>query len=169
MWPVNVAKPLLSPLLLENTTTPAKGSKEGTEGHSDVKSGEQWALDTSAIRWSTPRKRQELQGHFELFSKLDNDVSTQRLLFRKVEKAWDERDYQLAVAERKIVALQVEVDVSRARKRKKVKMSPNSKFANIVAIRRAQIEAGEVDDSSNESSASNNPSEHGSCIVVASE
>ncbi|KAF6833663.1 transposase [Colletotrichum plurivorum] len=48
-------------------------------------------------------------------------------------------------------------------------MSPNSKFANIVAIRRAQIEAGEVDDSSNESSASDNPSEHGSCIVVASE
>ncbi|KAK2762452.1 transposase [Colletotrichum kahawae] len=61
-----------------------------------------------------------------------------------------------------------EVDASRARKRKKVKMSLNSKFADIKAIRRAQIEAGELESSTDESSESENPSDSESCIVVAS-
>lgn len=48
-------------------------------------------------------------------------------------------------------------------------MSPNSKFADIEAIRRDQIEAGEVEDSINESGELENPSDDESCIVVALE
>ncbi|ORY62426.1 uncharacterized protein BCR38DRAFT_438437 [Pseudomassariella vexata] len=52
-----------------------------------------------------------------------------------------------------------ELEASRARKRRKVKMSPNSKFTNIKAIRKAQIEAGEIEDNTDESSESENPSD----------
>ncbi|KAF4485948.1 hypothetical protein CGGC5_v005867 [Colletotrichum fructicola Nara gc5] len=168
LWPVSMARPLMSPLLLENTSTPAKPAGQVCKGLSDGKASEKWAADTSAVPWSTPKKRDELQDQFSLFSKLDNDEHTQRLLFRKVQKGFDEKAYQLAVAQRKIEALQAEVDASRARKRKKVKMSPNSKFADIEAIRRAQIEAGELESSTDESSESENPSDSESCIVVAS-
>ncbi|KAF6830934.1 transposase [Colletotrichum musicola] len=82
LWPVNMGRPLISPLLLENTITPA-----------NVNASEIWAKTTSAVPWSTPRKREELRESFSLFSKLEGDVSTRRLLFRKVEKAWDERAY----------------------------------------------------------------------------
>ncbi|KAH9907248.1 hypothetical protein F4778DRAFT_528818 [Xylariomycetidae sp. FL2044] len=51
-------------------------------------------------------------------------------------------------------------------KRKKVELSPQSKFASIQDIRRAQIAAGDVEDSSNKSSESELPSEAEDCIVV---
>ncbi|KAH9233098.1 hypothetical protein K456DRAFT_53766, partial [Colletotrichum gloeosporioides 23] len=101
-----MAKPLMSPLLLENISTPAKPAGQVCKGVSDGK--------------------------------------------------------------RKIEALQAEVDASRARKRKKVKMSLNLKFADIEAIWRAQIEAGELESSTDESSESENPSDSERCIVVAS-
>ncbi|KAF4474230.1 hypothetical protein CGGC5_v017057 [Colletotrichum fructicola Nara gc5] len=125
LWPVSMARPLMSPLLLVNTSTPAKPAGQVCKGLSDGKASEKWAADTSAVPWSTPKKRDELQVQFSLFRKLDNDEHTQRLLFRKVQKGFDEKAYQLAVAQRKIEALQAEVDASRARKRKKVRMSPN--------------------------------------------
>ncbi|KAF5517530.1 putative RNA-directed DNA polymerase from transposon X-element [Colletotrichum aenigma] len=136
-----------------------------------IKAYNRYNMDETGILevpWLTPKKRDELQDQFSLFSKLDTDEHTQRLLFRKVQKGFDEKAYQLAVAQRKIEALQAEVDASRVRKRKKVKMSPNSKFADIEAIRRAQIEAGELESSTDESSESENPSDSESCIVVAS-
>ncbi|KAF7524655.1 hypothetical protein G7054_g11351 [Neopestalotiopsis clavispora] len=136
LWPVSMAKPLMSPLLLENSKTPAKQAGEGHKG---------------------------------LFSKLDIDTPTQRLLFRKVQKGFDGKAYELAVAHRKIEVLQAQVDASRARKRRKVRISPNSKFADIEAIRKTQIEVGEVDDNSDESSDLENPSDLEECIVVASE
>ena len=168
LWPISMAKPLMSPLLLENTTTPAKQAVQGYKRLSDGKASDKWMADISAVTWTTPRKRNELRDQFELLSKLDNDTHTQRLLFRKVQKGFDRKDYQLAVAQRTIEALQAQVDANRARKRKKVKMSPNSKFAGIEAIQRAQIEAGEVENSADEFSDSENPSDSEECIIVAS-
>ena len=159
----------MSPLLLENAKTPAKQAGEVHKGYLDNQGSGKWAADISAVAWSTPRKRDELRDQFSLFSKLDIDTPTQRLLFRKVQKGFDGKAYELAIAYRKIEVLQAQVDASRARKRRKVKISPNSKFADIEAIRRTQIEVGEVDDNSDESSDLENPSDLEECIVVASE
>lgn len=169
LWPVSMAKPLMSPLLLENTNTPAIQASQVYKGLSDSRASEKWAADISAVTWSTPRKRDELRDQFSLFSKLDIDTPTQRLLFRKIQKGFDGKDYQLALAQRKIEALQAEVDASRARKRRKVKISPNSKFADIEAIRRTQIKVGEVDNNIDASSDSENPSDSEDCIVVAAD
>ncbi|KAK8013592.1 transposase [Apiospora marii] len=67
-------------------------------------------------------------------------------------KGFNEEEYQLAVAQRMIAALGAEVEARRARKRRRIQMSPNAKFANIEAVRRAQIEVDEVEGSTNESS-----------------
>lgn len=56
---------------------------------------------------------------------------------------------------------------------KRVQIDPNEAFANITAIRRAQIEAGEVspdeitsEDDSDDSEDSSTSTEEGSCIMV---
>ena len=95
-------------------------------------------------------------------------ITTRRQLFYKVQKAIDEKDVQLATSLQKIKSLEAQVEAGKRRKRKKVKTSPNSKFANIEAIHKAQVEAGEVENSTDESSESDIPSETGSCIVVGS-
>ena len=60
-----------------------------------------------------------------------------------------------------------QVGTIRPRKRK-VQISPNSKFADIEVIYKAQIEAGEKTDRMTESSGSGLPSEPEYCIIVAS-
>ncbi|KAL0929365.1 transposase [Colletotrichum truncatum] len=159
LWPISIARPLMSPLLLENASKPSKPGYSTPMRASDGGKDENWASATSIVAWSTPKKTVDLYDQLSLFSKLDKDQQTQRLLFRK--------DYQLATAEKKIAMLEAEVEAGMVRKRRKVQMSPNSKFANIEAIHKAQIEAGEIEDSSDESSEPELPIKTGDSITVA--
>ncbi len=70
-----------------------------------------------------------------------HDLSTQRLLFRKIIKGFEEQESVLASHELRIQSLEVQLEKARPQKRKKVKTSPNSKFADIKAIYEAQIAA----------------------------
>jgi hypothetical protein len=70
-------------------------------------------------------------------------TSIARVLFRKVSKAVDQRDFVIAQHERRIQQLEARVQQLEPRKRRKVRTSPNSKFAGIEAIKKAQIEAGD--------------------------
>lgn len=65
-------------------------------------------------------------------------------------------------------ALEQQVEAVRPRKKRRVQISPNSKFAGIEAIHKAQIEAGDKTDGIAESSSSELSSEPGDCIIVAS-
>nr|XP_036576889.1 transposase [Colletotrichum truncatum]KAF6783710.1 transposase [Colletotrichum truncatum] len=167
LWPISIARPLMSPLLLENASKPSKPGYSTPMRASDGGKDENWASATSIVAWSTPKKTVDLYDQLSLFSKLDKDQQTQRLLFRKVQKGFDEKDYQLATAEKKIAMLEAEVEAGMVRKRRKVQMSPNSKFANIEAIHKAQIEASEIKDSSDESSEPELPIKTGDSITVA--
>jgi hypothetical protein len=167
LWPVNMAKPLLSPLLLENSNKVPSTPDNSTS--TEVRRGKitsDYYLDLSAVVWSTPKKSVDLREQLRLFGRLEDSTITQRLLFSKVRKAFDEKDVQLAAQKRQIESLETQIDANRARKRKKVRLSPNSKFANIEAIRNAQIEAGDATDGLDEERGSDLPSETGSCIVV---
>ncbi|OHW89560.1 transposase, partial [Colletotrichum incanum] len=77
-----------------------------------------------------------------------------------------EQAYRRAVLEHQVQAFQSQIDNQREGKRKRVPTSPNSKFADIKGIRRAQIDAGEVEASTDESSGSELSSEPESCIWV---
>ncbi|CCF32598.1 transposase [Colletotrichum higginsianum] len=163
-----MAKPLMSSLLLPTTPKPSASSDQGSKGQSGGKEGKEaegWASASSAVVWSTPRKMKDLAGQLKLFTELENDAFTQRLLFRKVKKGFSEQAYELATAQHKLELLQAQVTNTAARKRRTVQIDPNTKFANIEDIQKAQIEAGEKEDITDESSDSDTPSEAESCIV----
>ena len=169
LWPIHMTRPLMSRLLLENSNKPPS-----TPQNSDItrissfEITAEHILDQSGVVWSTPTKGSDLQDQLAKFNRLGNATTTQRLLFRKVQKGYEEKDFQLAIAQRKIKALEIVVEAQRAKKRKRVETSPNSKFANIEAIRKAQMEAGDLVNTFSESDESDLPSEAGSCIVVES-
>jgi CRISPR/Cas system CSM-associated protein Csm4 (group 5 of RAMP superfamily) len=78
-----------------------------------------------------------------LASKSHNQLLTRRLLFRKVIKGINKRDYELRKANMKIKELKERLKQLRLKKRQKVRTSPNSKFAITRAIKEAQIAAKE--------------------------
>jgi len=59
------------------------------------------------------------------------------VLFRKIAKGLDDKDFIIAKQERKIQALEARVVQLEPRKRRKVRTSPNSKFADIEKIYKA--------------------------------
>ena len=94
----------------------------------------------------------------------------ERILFRKVEKAFDTKDFRLAIQQRKIEELEATVERLRPTKRRKVVPDPNTAFSTIEDIYRAQIEAGRIEVESEEEDttieSSEEESEGGDCIIV---
>ena len=145
LWPKSMAKPLMSPLLLENSNLTKETPKQVLE-NSNQASGVDWDIKASQIIWSTPKKSIELKAQAAEFQKLQNqDFITQRLLFRKILKGFEEQESVLADHQLRIQSLETRLEAARPKKRRKVKTSPNSKFANIEDIQKAQREAREVD------------------------
>jgi hypothetical protein len=132
----------MSRLLLENSN---RAKEKAPEMQSTPYSTSQLLADSSQVQWSTPRKSRELRDQIQIFTKLDTDPSTNKLLFRKIAKAFDEKDSLLATAERQVDHLERQLEAARPKKRRKVRTSPNSKFVNIGAIWQAQNEANGVE------------------------
>jgi hypothetical protein len=65
------------------------------------------------------------------------DPTTTRVLFRKVVKSLDNKDFIIAQQELRIKQLEARVVQLEPRKRQKVQISLNSKFTSIEAIMRA--------------------------------
>ncbi|KAI0992187.1 hypothetical protein K3495_g15999 [Podosphaera aphanis] len=107
--------------------------------------------ETSPVLLLTPRRKDELRGQLRSSSEGKYDKNTQ-LLFRKIQKNFEEKDYQIATAQQKIKALESQVEAGRARKRRRDQTDPNSKFADIESIRSAQIDADDIINNTNETS-----------------
>jgi 4-hydroxybenzoate polyprenyltransferase len=145
LWPKSIAKPLMSPLLLENSNMAKKTLSQPSQSLIE-KSHIDWNSNALPVIWSTPKKSTELKAQAAEFQKLQNqDHLTQRLLFRKIVKGFEEQESVLANHELKIQSLEVQLEKARPKKRKKVKISPNSKFADIQAIQRTQNEVNRVE------------------------
>ncbi|KAK2729727.1 transposase [Colletotrichum kahawae] len=56
------------------------------------------ASASSAVKWSTPRKVKDLGDQLHIFSQLEQSIATQRQLFRKVKKGFQEQSFALATA-----------------------------------------------------------------------
>ena len=69
---------------------------------------------------------------------------------RKIAKAIDAKNAAAVLQDRKIHALEEEVERLQQKKRKKVQVAPNERFATIADIQRAQGEAVEVGDETEE-------------------
>jgi len=93
---------------------------------------------------STPKKLEDVREQVHMISQLGKaSIPTARLLFRKVSKAVDQRDFVITQHKRRIQQLEARVQQLEPRKRRKVRTSPNSKFVGIEAIKKAQIKAGD--------------------------
>ena len=115
---------------------------------------------------STLQKKSDLRSQLTDLATHDRHPSTRRLLFRKVEKAFDQKDYELARLRQENEALKIQLEVAGPSKRKKVVTDPNSVFASIEQIHQAQIDAGHIEDPVAEESGSESAESDGSCIVV---
>lgn len=80
------------------------------------------------------------------FHQLDDDVPAKRLRFRKITKGVDENDGLLAKAQLQIQALEARLAAVKERKREGVETSPNSRSADIEAVRRARKEGNADED-----------------------
>lgn len=132
MWPVNIAKPLLSKFVLPEeepakTTlrTPLPASRKRKEPDSIV--------------FQTPRRSQQIRSIVDAIGVAD---PTQRLLFRKIGSHLDHQNVRLAAAEAKIRNLEHQVDRNKKKKKQKVTENPNSRFIRIedVINTRARME-----------------------------
>lgn len=158
-----MSKPLINRLLLENSNKATESTTEAL--------GKQLALDWnqegSFIAWKTPQKSEDVRQQARQITELGSaDLPTHRVLFRKVAKGLDEKDFVIAQHELRIKQLEVRVQQLEPRKRRKVKTSPNSRFAGIEAIKKAQVEAGDHQIEAEDSETSEDSDSIIDCIIV---
>jgi len=140
LWPLNISKPLINRLLLKNSNKVAKEPLQPS-GKDIVP---EWIQDSSFGVWKTPQKSEDVREQSRQITRLEStDAATTRVLFRKIAKGLDDKDFIIAEQERKIRALEARVVQLEPRKRRKVRTSPNSKFADIEKIYKVQMEAGD--------------------------
>ena len=99
-------KPLISPLLLENSNMAKETSKQASQSLIEV-SEVDWDSGASQIVWPIPKKSTTLKAQAAEFHKLqDKGHLTQRLLFRKIVKGFEEQESILASDELRIESLE---------------------------------------------------------------
>jgi len=96
----------------------------------------------SLVAFTTPQKSKDIRDHARQITGFEiADPATAKVLFRKVAKGLNDKDFVIAQHKRRIKQLEARVLQLEPRKRRKVVTSPNSRFADIKAIYKAQVEA----------------------------
>lgn len=117
--------------------------------------------------WKTPHKVADLTIALAKINISSPARRARHHLFRKVRKAFSHKDFELARLRRENEALKAEIEHRKGAKKKKVELSPNSKFATIKHIRRAQRAVGRDVDSSSESEGVEEIEEVESCMFIS--
>jgi len=168
MWPINKQKPLRSPLLLENqqqqkNRVPTKKA-QARVAQAPPKPPRK-VVDSQGV-WKTPHAALDLTAQFATLTIAKKGTKMQRVLFKKVEKAFNEKDLKVVMLETENEALKKRLWDLENKKKKKVPISPNRKFAEIKDIMRSRGEFVEEEDSTSEESGSEIGGETEDCIVV---
>ena len=153
LWPVNVDKPLMSRLLLPTQPTqptqPAQPNQptqptqpnQPTQPTQPTQPSSQGVNKPSSQEVKTPSRSQEVHKlvatNYRL-KRLKAIDPVARTLFAKVGKSLDYTAIQLASQQQRIRALEAEVDRLKPRKKKKVRLDPNTRFAQIEQIMQAK-------------------------------
>lgn len=130
MWPVNVAKPLISRL----NVMPAR------DPHADENTKENTLEDPcrhKPIAFPTPKSSKQIYALTrEVFLSGHNKVA--RSLFRSIGKGYDKTAIELALAKDRIKMLEAQIELLRPIRKKQVRPNPNDTFINIEQVQRAQ-------------------------------
>src|SRR5690348_1363821 len=125
-----MTKPLISRLLLENSNKSTKQASKTLEKESVP----DWSVEGSFIQWETPLKSKDIKEQARQITSLkDTDFTTYRVLFKKITKGLNQKDFVITQHELRIKQLEARVVQLEPRKRRKVQTSPNSRFVGIQA------------------------------------
>ncbi|KAH7459443.1 hypothetical protein FOMA001_g19978 [Fusarium oxysporum f. sp. matthiolae] len=124
LWPVNLAKVLMNPMVTETASPAATANSPAKE------------QDSSLLK--TPRSSVQLRQALEHVPASVTQDSTVRLLFRKIGSQLDRHNFEIEKQNREITILQRENEENRPKRRKKVIYNPNTEFAKIPAIKKAR-------------------------------
>ena len=99
-------------------------------------------------------------------SKKEIDLYTHQLLFQKIQKVFDIKNYKIIKSKYRIKELKHKLECIISKKKRKINTSPNSKFSGIKTIYQTQIETSnrEIDRIDSNSIYEINTTED--CIVV---
>ena len=98
-----MSKPLINRLLLENSNK----RDDNTLGTSKDVETPEWHNGNSVVEWETPHKSTDIRQQAREITRLRTaDQSTTRVLFRKLAKGIDEKDFVIVQQERKIKQLE---------------------------------------------------------------
>ncbi len=130
MWPVNRAKPLMSPLLLIEvpTVVPATPKK---------------ARKTTILDITTPSNRHQLKRLFDDFITPKSDAYDTRLVQRKIQKQLSNQAGTIAIQKARITQLEAQIDIQKHRKRAKVSLDPNTQFVQVVEVENVRCRLNE--------------------------
>ncbi|KAM0806719.1 putative Transposase [Seiridium cardinale] len=102
LWPVSMVKPLMSRNLVDYTR---KTTPEGTRSKMRLvyPYGDdcEQIVDSEAV-WSSPKRTSEFTDQILLSNRLQEHTTTQRLSFKKIRKAFNNKNFPLAATERQI-------------------------------------------------------------------
>ena len=105
---------MISRLLLENSnqalpTTPTKTLAFD------------WNIDISSFQWNTLKAGKEVRSQVDIMTRFGHDdLPTRRLLFRKIIKGFDKKDFTLGQVEIRIQQLEAKLEQLQPKKRRKV-------------------------------------------------
>jgi hypothetical protein len=101
-----MSKPLMNRLLLENGNKSAKQASKTLEEELVP----DWSVEGSFIKWETPLKGKDIREQARQITRLgDADSATCRVLFRKVAKGLDQKDFVITQHELRIKQLEARV------------------------------------------------------------
>ena len=99
LQPLNISKPLINRLLLKNSNKAAEEPLQPLRKDIVLK----WIQDSSFGVWKTPQKSEDVREQSRQIIRLEQtDIATTRVLFRKIAKGLDDKDFIIAKQERKI-------------------------------------------------------------------
>ncbi|KAL8330752.1 hypothetical protein RB593_001634 [Gaeumannomyces tritici] len=167
LWPRNPLKPLMNRLLLENSNRNGQRSaiQQSAEDNRAKKRSEV-PFRLSQVGWETPKRSRGLATQISTFKARAPPSPTTRLFFRKVQKGYEVREFELATAQQKIRQLEAELEAQRPRKRKRVVPDPNQAFVDIRRVAETRGDAIEVEESASETAENSDQESVHSCIMV---
>ncbi|VTT65788.1 unnamed protein product, partial [Fusarium fujikuroi] len=118
LWPVNLAKVLMNPMVTETPSPAVTANSPAKE------------QDLSLLK--TPRSSVQLR------QALGQVPASATLLFRKIGSQLDRYNFDIERQNREISVLQRENEENRPKRRKKVVYNPNAEFVKIPAIKKAR-------------------------------
>ncbi len=168
LWPVNLAKPLLNPFLLENSNANVeKGKNNGFQRDKTPENPTQQINDQSLLIWKTPKTTRDIRLQLQEISRSEKSNATSRLLFAKVQKSFETKDILLAEAQQKISLLNAKLEAVRPVKRKRVIPDPNELLVSKKNVYEAQENNRDCLEALNDGEEVSEPGEpDNDCIIV---